>query len=119
MHCSPPRICWLRRDSRGCNRRSASSRPSGVDGSRNDAVPVYLTGLGTVQASNTVAVTAQVEGVLQTVAFVEGQDVKKGQLLVQIDPRPYKAQLEQAIFRKAADEAQLDHARRDLDRYAN
>ena len=81
-------------------------------------VPIYLTGLGTVQASNTVAVTAQVEGVLQTVAFVEGQDVKKGQLLVQIDPRPYKAQLEQAIARKAVDEAQLDHARRDLERYA-
>jgi multidrug efflux system membrane fusion protein len=81
-------------------------------------VPIYLTGLGTVQASNTVAVTAQVEGVLQTVAFVEGQDVKKGQLLVQLDPRPYKAQLEQAIAKKAVDEAQLDHARRDLDRYA-
>jgi multidrug efflux system membrane fusion protein len=81
-------------------------------------VPIYLTGLGTVQASNTVAVTAQVEGVLQTVAFVEGQDVKKGQLLVQIDPRPYKAQLEQVIARKAVDEAQLDHARRDLERYA-
>src|SRR5882762_9347318 len=81
-------------------------------------VPIYLTGLGTVQASNTVAVAAQVEGVLQTVAFVEGQDVKNGQLLVQIDPRPYKAQLEQAIFRKAVDEAQLDHARRDLERYA-
>jgi multidrug efflux system membrane fusion protein len=81
-------------------------------------VPIYLTGLGTVQASNTVAVTAQVEGVLQTVAFVEGQDVKKGQLLVQIDPRPYQAQLEQAIAKKAVDEAQLDHARRDLERYA-
>jgi multidrug efflux system membrane fusion protein len=81
-------------------------------------VPIYLTGLGTVQASNTVAVTAQVEGVLQTVAFLEGQDVKKGQLLVQIDPRPYKAQLEEAIAKKAVDEAQLDHARRDLERYA-
>jgi membrane fusion protein, multidrug efflux system len=81
-------------------------------------VPIYLTGLGTVQASNTVTITAQVEGVLEKVAFVEGQEVRKGQLLAQIDPRPYQAQLEEAIAKKAVDAAQLEHARRDLERYA-
>jgi membrane fusion protein, multidrug efflux system len=80
-------------------------------------VPIYLTGIGTVQASNTVTVTARVDGALQTVAFVEGQDVKKGQVLAQIDPRPYKAQLDQTIAKKATDEANLANARVDLLRY--
>ena len=114
-------VLWhFARDYRAPAKAEVASEPIPVVAAsvaRQD-VPIYLTGLGTVQASNTVAVTAQVEGVLQTVAFVEGQDVKKGQLLVQIDPRPYKAQLEQAIAKKAVDEAQLDHARRDLERYA-
>ena len=57
-------------------------------------VPVYLEGLGTVQAFYTVTVTARVDGQIDKVAFTEGQDVKKGTLLVQIDPRPYQAALE-------------------------
>jgi len=80
-------------------------------------VPVYLTGLGAVQAYNTVTVHTQINGILQKVAFVEGQDVKAGQLLAQIDPRPLQAQLEEAVAAKARDQALLVNARHDLQRY--
>ncbi|MEI9888860.1 MAG: efflux RND transporter periplasmic adaptor subunit [Rhizomicrobium sp.] len=82
-------------------------------------VPVYLDGLGTVQAFNTITVTSRVDGALQTVAFVEGQDVKAGDLLVQIDPRPFQAALAEARATKAKDMAQLANANLDLRRYAN
>jgi membrane fusion protein, multidrug efflux system len=81
-------------------------------------VPVYLQGLGTVQAFYTVTVTARVDGQIEKVAFREGQDVKKGALLVQIDPRPYQAALGVAIATRDKDRAQLANARRDMDRYA-
>jgi multidrug efflux system membrane fusion protein len=80
-------------------------------------VPIYLFGLGTVQAFYTVTVTARVDGELQTVAFTEGQTVHKGDLLAQIDPRPNQAAYEQALAAKAKDAAQLTNAKRDLDRY--
>jgi membrane fusion protein, multidrug efflux system len=81
-------------------------------------VPVYLEGLGTVQAFYTVTVTARVDGEIDKVAFREGQDVKKGDLLVQIDPRPYQAALGVAIATRAKDVATLDNARRDMERYS-
>jgi membrane fusion protein, multidrug efflux system len=81
-------------------------------------VPVYLEGLGTVQAFYTVTITARVDGQIERVAFKEGQDVKKGALLVQIDPRPYQAALGMAIATRDKDRALLANAHRDLDRYA-
>ncbi|MDP9089656.1 MAG: efflux RND transporter periplasmic adaptor subunit [Pseudomonadota bacterium] len=80
-------------------------------------VPVYLNGLGTVQAFYTVTVTARVDGELQKIAFVEGQTVRKGDLLAQLDPRPNQAAYKQAVATKAKDAAQLANSKRDLERY--
>src|SRR5262245_25576614 len=80
-------------------------------------VPVYVSGLGSVQASVSVTVRSQVDGVLQDVLFTEGQRVKKNDVLAKIDPRLFQAALDQAIARKAQDEAQLIAAQKDLVRY--
>ena len=68
-------------------------------------VPIYLDGLGTVQASNTVAIRSQVDGKLESVNFVEGQQVKKGDTLAVVDQRPFTAVLDQAKAKRAEDEA--------------
>jgi membrane fusion protein, multidrug efflux system len=80
--------------------------------------PIYLNALGTVKAYNSVTVRARVDGELQQIYFQEGQNVQKGDLLAQIDPRTYQAQLDQARAKKAQDEAQLANANVSLARNA-
>ncbi|HEX7790500.1 MAG TPA: efflux RND transporter periplasmic adaptor subunit [Afipia sp.] len=84
---------------------------------RIEDVPVYLDGVGTVRALNNVTVRAQVNGKLLSVKFKEGQDVKAGDVLAEIDPVIYQAQYDQAVAKKAQDEATLANARMDMVRY--
>jgi multidrug efflux system membrane fusion protein len=79
--------------------------------------PVYLTGLGTVQGFNTVVVRTRVDGQIDKIAFKEGQLVNQGDLLAEIDPRPFQAALDQAKAKKAQDEANLANANLDLQRF--
>ena len=80
-------------------------------------VPIFLNGIGTVQAYNMVAIKSRVDGQIVKVDFKEGQDIKTGDPLFQVDPRPFQAALEQAQANKQKDEAQLVGAQLDLDRY--
>src|SRR6266478_4180017 len=79
--------------------------------------PVYLTGLGTVQGFNTVVVRTRVDGQVDKIAFKEGQLVNQGDMLAEVDPRPFQATLDQAKAKKAQDEANLANANLDLQRY--
>jgi membrane fusion protein, multidrug efflux system len=80
-------------------------------------VPIYFQALGTVMALNTVAIRAEVNGQLVSIDFRQGQDVKKGDVLAKIDPAPFKATLDQAVAKKAQDEALLIDAHKDLVRF--
>jgi multidrug efflux system membrane fusion protein len=81
-------------------------------------VPIYLQGVGTVIAYNTVIVRSQIQGQITQINFTEGQAVHAGDLLAQIDPRPYQAQLDQAIANRDRDQAQLGNAQANLKRYS-
>src|SRR5262252_9176349 len=83
----------------------------------NGDVPIYLRGVGTVIAYNNVIVRSQISGQLVNIAFTQGHTVKKGDLLAEIDPRPYQAQLDQAIANRDRDEAQVQNAQANLSRY--
>ncbi|AUB82741.1 MdtA/MuxA family multidrug efflux RND transporter periplasmic adaptor subunit [Candidatus Thiodictyon syntrophicum] len=100
-------------------RGGAQTRPVPVvaAAARTGAIKVYLRGLGTVTARNTVTVRTQVDGQLMRLAFTEGQTVKAGDLLAEIDPRPFQVLLLQAQGALARDQALLDNARVDLERY--
>jgi multidrug efflux system membrane fusion protein len=90
-----------------------------VAAARQQDVPVFLAGLGTVQPFNAVTVKARVDGTLMDVKVTEGQEVKKGDLIAVIDPRPYQAALDVARAKKGQNAAQLSNAQRDLARYTS
>jgi multidrug efflux system membrane fusion protein len=98
---------------------AAANRPTPVQVTavQQKTVPVFLTALGTVTAYNTVTLHTRVDGQLLQVNFQEGQNVRKGQLLLQIDPRPYQAALDQAIGTLAKDEANLQNMQAEAERY--
>ena len=98
-------------------RRDDGPVPVLVAKPRHADIPLYLDGVGTVRALNTVTVKPQVDGQLLSVNFREGQDVGKGDVLARIDPRTYQAQLDQAVAKKTQDEANLANAKLDLERY--
>jgi multidrug efflux system membrane fusion protein len=111
----------------GCARKSAHGhgKQDGEDGpvpvtvaeAKRQDVPIYLDGLGTVQAFNTATVRAQVSGRLVAVPFKEGDEVRAGDVIARVDPRTFQATLDQAIAKKGQDQAQLAGARLDLKRY--
>jgi multidrug efflux system membrane fusion protein len=106
------------RDAANRQSKAPAPIPVTVQTIQNSDFPVYLNGLGTVQPYNTVTVRSRVDGQVVKVGFRQGQMVKEGDLLVQIDPRPFQAALEQAQAKKAQDEANLKNAQLDLKRYS-
>ncbi|WNN47328.1 MdtA/MuxA family multidrug efflux RND transporter periplasmic adaptor subunit [Siccibacter colletis] len=97
--------------------RGAMLAPVQAATARSESVPRYLTGLGTVTAANTVTVRSRVDGQLLALHFEEGQQVKAGDLLAEIDPSQFKVALAQAQGQLARDQATLANAKRDLARY--
>ena len=113
-------VCWRLFVGGGQARKGMNMEmpPVRVAPSLAQNVPHFLNGLGTVLPSSDVLVTSRVDGQLQRLHFQEGQRVKAGDLLAEIDPRPFKAALDQARGTLAKDQAQLNNARKDLARYA-
>ena len=101
----------------GQGQRGGGGRvPVEVAEARQADLPIYLNGLGNVQAFNTVVIRSRVDGAIVKIAFREGQTVKQGEIIAQIDPRPYQATLDQAIAKKQQSEANLLNNRNNLDR---
>lgn len=96
---------------------ASASVPVAVAQAQKGEIPVYLNGLGSVTPFNTVTVRSRIDGQLLRVTFQEGQFVRQGEMLAEIDPKPYQVQLEQAEGQLARDQAQLSNAKHDLQRY--
>jgi multidrug efflux system membrane fusion protein len=96
---------------------AAAAVPVTAASARRQDMPVYLRGIGTVQAFNTVEIKAQVSGALVAVPVREGQEVRKGDTVAEIDPRPFQAALQQATAQRAEDAAQLQSAKLDFQRF--
>ncbi len=109
---------WTHAPTNGTPNAEAPPVPVLVAAAKAEDVPIILRGLGTVTAYNTVPLKSRVQGAVAEINFREGQDVKTGDLLIQIDPRPYEAALAQAKANLAKDQAALANAQVDLQRYA-
>ncbi|HXQ82974.1 MAG TPA: efflux RND transporter periplasmic adaptor subunit [Xanthobacteraceae bacterium] len=109
-------IVWRHGKSQAA-RAAPPSIPVTVTAAMQRDVPIYYDALGTVLAENTVAIRAQVTGQIVSVAFVQGQEVRQGDVLARIDPAPFKATLDQNVAKKSDDEAQLVDAQKDLARF--
>jgi membrane fusion protein, multidrug efflux system len=110
-------IFWRHTSSQAAQTAARPSVPVTVTEAIARDVPIYSHALGTVQALNTVAIRAQVNGQIVSINFRQGQEVHRGDVLAKIDPAPFKAVLDQAIAKKSQDEAQLVAAQKDLARF--
>jgi multidrug efflux system membrane fusion protein len=115
--CVAAAVIYWRHGSTETAKAAPPSVPVIVTQAAQQDVPIYYDALGTVQALNTVALRAQVNGQIVSVDFRQGQDVRKGDVLARIDPAPFQAALDQAIAKKSEDEAQLIDAEKDLARF--
>src|SRR5271156_5613401 len=113
---------WRAYEGAAANAAKASAPPAPIPVTvaavRKADFPVYLNGLGVVEPYDTVTVSSRVDGQITKIDFKQGQMVKEGDILAQIDPRPYQAALDQALAKKAQDEATLKNSQLDLQRYA-
>ena len=114
--CVAAAVIFWRHGSTQAAQANPPSVPVVVTEAAQQDVPIYYDALGTVQALNTVAIRAQVNGQIVSVDFRQGQEVRKGDVLAKIDPAPFQAAFDQAVAKKSEDEAQLIDAEKDLAR---
>ena len=110
-------IFWRHNSSQAAPTAGPVAVPITVAKAAQQDVPIYFDALGTVQALNTIAIRAQVNGQLVSVDYRQGQEVKKGDVLARIDPAPFKAALDQAVAKKSEDDAELIDAQKDFARF--